>query len=158
MSTPLKLAENMTKHLTKAELEARQKAEAGLTKAKRVYLKAPKWLSKQARQIFQDTKKRLKGLDLLEPADIDLLANYADAQARYQEGVKHINLQSDTKEINAVQAWSRIALAYADKLGFSQTARARLARRRAQEEPLDDMDAVLEGIHIMRNGEAADVR
>jgi len=144
----------MSKHLTKAELEARQKAEAQLKRTKRTYLKPPKWLSKEAWQIFQDTKKRLKGLDLLEPADIDLLANYADAQARYQKGVKHLNLASDTKEVQAVQAWSRIALAYADKLGFSQTARARLARRRAQEEPLDEMEEVLSGAKdLLRNGE-----
>jgi P27 family predicted phage terminase small subunit len=155
MPTPLKHSENMKKHLTKAELEARQQAESGLQREKRVYLKAPKWLSEEAREIFNQTKKRLKGLDLLEPVDIDLLANYADAMARYQEGVKRLDpaddlkeplLITDTRLINAIQAWSRIALAYAEKLGFSQNARARLARRRAKTEPVDPLAQMLDNV------------
>lgn len=143
MPTPLKHSKNMRKHLTKAERAARQAAESGLERDARVVLRAPKWLSKEARVIFRSTVRRLREYDLLEAVDTDLLAMYADAVDRYQQGVKGLTPESGPKEIQAVQAWSRMALAYADKLGFSQTARARLARRKAQEGPLDPMDALL---------------
>lgn len=143
MPTPLKRSENMRKHLTKNEISARKSAEAGLASGKRAYLRAPGWLSKEARQVFSDTKRRLRDFELLEAADIDLLALYADAVVRYQQGVKRLEPEAEAKEIQVVQAWSRIALTYADKLGISQTARARLARRRAVETPADDMEQLL---------------
>lgn len=133
----------MRKHLTKNELSARRAAEQGLEHGKRAYMRAPVWLSDEARDVFKLTVKRLRGFDLLEQADIDMLAMYADAVARYQAGVKLLTAESDTKEITAVQAWSRIAMTYADKLGFSQTARARLARRKAVETPPDDLEQLL---------------
>lgn len=133
----------MRKHLTKNELSARRAAEQGLEHGKRAYMRAPAWLSDEARDVFKLTVKRLRGFDLLEQADIDMLAMYADAVARYQAGVKLLTAESDTKEITAVQAWSRIAMTYADKLGFSQTARARLARRKAVETPPDDLEQLL---------------
>ena len=153
MPTPLKHSQNMKKHLTKAERTARQAAEAGLEPGKRTYMRAPAWLSDPARKIFRDTVKRLKGFDLLEAIDTDLLANYADAMARYQEGVQSLSPLSQPKDITAVQDWSRIALTLADKLGFSQTARARLARRRAQDEPLDDMERLLNDVDDFVNGD-----
>ena len=153
MPTPLKHSQNMTKHLTKAEKQARQAAEASLQTGKRVYLRPPSWLSKEAKQIFQNTKKRLKGFDLLEAVDIDLLAQYADALARYQEAVRCLTPLSETREVQACQAWSRIALTYAEKLGFSQNARARLARRKAEKEPLDPMEALLDDVTDYVNGD-----
>lgn len=156
MPTPVKHSQNMTKHLTKAELEARQGAEASLEHAKRVYIKPPKWLGKKAREIFEQTKKRLKSFDLLEAVDIDLLANYADAQARYQMNARRLRSTSEPKEIQAVQAWSRIALTYAEKLGFSQQARARLARQRAKAQEQDEMEELLDGAaDILVNGDGA---
>ena len=152
MSTPLKHSQNMTKHLTKAERRARQAAEASLQAGKRVYLRAPDWLSVEAKQIFNNTKKRLKGFDLLEAVDIDLLAQYADALARYQASVKKLNEFSETKEVQACQAWSRIALTYAEKLGFSQNARMRIARKRAQVEEKDELEQLLDDVSDYVNG------
>ena len=153
MPTPLKHSQNMKKHLTKAERAARTTAEAGLEHGKRTYMRAPGWLSEPAVKIFRDTVRRLKGFDLLEAIDTDLLANYADAMARYQAGVQSLSPLSQPKDITTVQAWSRIALTLADKLGFSQTARARLARRRAEEEPLDDMERLLNDVDDFVNGD-----
>jgi P27 family predicted phage terminase small subunit len=152
MPTPLKRSENMTGHLTKNQISARKRAEAGLQTGKRAYLRAPSWLSEDARQVFGETKRRLKEYELLEAADIDLLAMYADMVVRYREGVKRLSAESEPKEITAVQAWGRMAMTYADKLGFSQTARARLARRRAQETPPDDMEQLLDDVSEYLNG------
>lgn len=153
MPTPLKHSSNQRKHLTKAEKEARQEAEAALESGKAVYLPAPKWLSEEARKVFEATKGRLKSFNLLEPVDIDLLAMYADAVAKYLRFSKTLSEKSNVREIQTVQAWSRIALTYADKLGFSQTARARLARRKAQDDaPVDPMDALLGEVNDFVNG------
>lgn len=146
MSTPLKHSENQKKHLTKAERAARRQAESGMECGKRAYLRAPGWLSSEARKIFNTYKKRLRGYELLEAVDIDLLAMMADALAKYQAGQKTLTSESDVKEIQALQAWSRIAMVYADKLGISATARARLARRRAIETPPDDMERLLSDV------------
>lgn len=154
MPTPLKHSQNMTKHLTKAEKAARQAAECMLEPGKRAYMRAPAWLSIEARHIFQTTARRLRGFKLLEAVDIDLLANYADALARYQSAVRVLTEESDVKEIQAAQAWSRIALAYADKLGFSQTARTRLARRKAERAPADPMEQLLGEVNDFVNGDA----
>ena len=159
MPTPLKHSSNQRKHLTKAEKSARQAAEATLESSKAPYLPAPAWLSKEARTVFNNTKRRLRSFNLLEPVDIDLLALYADAVTRYQAGIQTLGPQSNVKEIQAVQAWSRISLTYADKLGFSQTARARLARRKAGEAAaVDPMAALLGEVNDFINNEAGDAQ
>jgi phage terminase small subunit len=142
MSTPLKTTENMHKHLTKAEREARQGAEASLQRGKRAYLKAPEWLTPEAKKVFEDTRRRLHGLKLLDTADVDLLAMYSDAIARYQSAVKEIGASIGGSQI--AQAWSRVALSYADKLGLSPTARARLARKKAERQPQDELALLLD--------------
>ena len=146
MPTPHKTTENMRKHLTKAELAARQTAEGGLRRAKRIVLHVPKWLDPEARKIFEATRRRLKGLEILDPADADLLALYCDAVHRYQKSMEVLGPESDAKDIAAAQAWSRLALSYAEKLGISASARARLARRKAEAAPPDDMDLILDDV------------
>ncbi len=143
MPTPHKTTENMHKHLTKAELAARQGAEGKLKRARRVVLHVPKWLGAEARKIFQATRRRLRGLEILDPADADLLALYSDAIYRYRELINAAH-PADTKEIAAAQAWSRLALSYAEKLGISASARARLARRKAEAAPKDEFEQLLD--------------
>lgn len=154
MPTPLKHTRNMRKHLTNAERESRERAEGALERGK-AQLRPPTWLGDTARKIFQTTKRRLHHYDLLEAVDIDMLAMYADALARYQDAIQGLGLDADVKSVQAAQAWSRIALTYADKLGFSQTARARLARRKAMEEPKDEMESLLDDVNLYLNGDGA---
>jgi phage terminase small subunit len=152
MPTPHKTTENMRKHLTKAELTARKGAEGGLRRARRAVLHVPKWLGIEARKIFQATRRRLRGLEILDPADADLLALYSDAVWRYRELIEAAH-PADTKEIAAAQAWSRLALSYAEKLGISASARARLARRKTEAAPPDDMELILDNVkdYVNRN-------
>ena len=144
MPTPHKITENMRKHLTRAELKARQGAEGELRRKKRVVLHVPKWLDPEARKIFEVTRRRLKGLQILDPADTDLLALYSDAVHRYQKMMEVLGPESDAKDIAAAQAWSRLALSYAEKLGISASARARLARRKAEVAPKDEFEQLLD--------------
>jgi P27 family predicted phage terminase small subunit len=145
MPTPLKTTENIRKHMSKAERVARQTVEITL-QHKRVRLPAPDWLSVEARQIFESTKRQLRGLQLLDNVDANLLALYADAVARYQSAVKALKDDSDPKEITAAQSWSRLALSFAEKLGISISARARLAKKAAEQTPPDDLEQLLDDV------------
>lgn len=153
MPTPLKTIENIKKHLTNAERDARQHAEGELKRAKRPQLRCPKWLDDDAREIFMETKKRLKGLELLDNADVELLGIYCDAVAKYRiasEQLARVDkdgiLLADKDDIAACQSWARLVAGYAEKLGLTPTARARLAKRKAEREPMDPLEQLLDDV------------
>jgi P27 family predicted phage terminase small subunit len=151
MPTPPKTLENMKKHLTLAEREARMAAEGSVTRKNRPQLRCPKWLDEDARQIFEETKKRLKGLELLDSADAEMLGIYSDAVAKYREASRRLSrvdgdgvLLATEDDRKDCQAWSRIVAGYAEKLGLTPTARARLAKRKAESAPPDELTQLLE--------------
>jgi P27 family predicted phage terminase small subunit len=158
MPTPLKTSENIRKHLTKAERSARQRAEGELNRKKRPTLKCPAWLDEDARKIFEETKRRLRGLQLLDSADVELLGIYCDAVSKYRAYSKVVGRMvggtpvADKDEMAACQAWARLVAAYAEKLGLTPTARARLAKRKAEKEQLDDMEQLLDDVTDYVNG------
>jgi phage terminase small subunit len=142
MPTPHKTTGNMRKHLTKAERKARESVEAQLERKTRVTIRAPRWLGVKARAVFESTKRRMKGLNLLDNADADLLALYSDAVVKYTE----------EEDVRDKQAWSRIALSYAEKLGISPSARARLAKKAAEQAPPDPMELLFDEVTEFVNG------
>jgi len=150
----------MKKHLTIAEKEARQVAEGELQRKKRPQIRCPKWLGQDARQIFEETKKRLKGLELLDNADVELLGIYCDAVAKYRMASERLAkvdengiLVTDKDVINAAQSWARLVAGYAEKLGLTPTARARLARKKATREPADKLAELLDDVRDYVNHE-----
>ena len=128
------------KHWTKAEVESRKCAADGMQRKTRVNLRMPTWLSPEAREVWKRVRRQIAGMDLLDNLDVEMLAVYCDAVANYQitagglvilndEGLQIANVEA----IKSAQAWARIVAAYADKLGFTPAARARLVKRRADE-------------------------
>ena len=152
MPTPLKTTSNMRKHLTKAELTARQNAESEQapkqkSASNRVNIVAPAWLSDEARKIFNWQKRKLRDQNVLDPADADLLGMYADAIARYQASLYElVGPLVDPRSSTVAQAWSRLALSYAEKLGIGPNARARLAKKKAESQPVDPMADLLSDV------------
>jgi len=144
MPTPPKSLRNMRKHLTNSERESRRAAERKLKRAKRTYVRAPSWLSDDARRIFESTKEKMRGIGLLDSLDTETLALYADAIAKYQVLASCNTV--DLKQAQSAQAWSRLALSYAEKLGISPTARARLAKKVAEQRPVDDFEQLLDDV------------
>jgi len=133
-------AKSSGKHWTRAEVEARQAAAAGMKRKGRVSLRAPEWLSDEARKVWARVRKQSAGLDILDNLDAEMLAIYCDAVANYKlTATKMVitNAEGDfigrEETIKAAQAWARVVAAYADKLGLSPAARARLAKRKADE-------------------------
>lgn len=86
MPTPTKRLDNSTKHWTNAEKERREAAEKGLTRDK-VRLTMPKRVKEDAvaSRYWRTTLHAMKGLELLDNVDADLLAGYCLACAQVEE-------------------------------------------------------------------------
>jgi P27 family predicted phage terminase small subunit len=141
MPTPIESADQMTigassggKHWTQAEVESRQAAAEGL-KRKRVRLEVPDWLDEDAKKVWASIRRKLWGIQLLDNLDTEMLAIYCDAVVHYHKASKllhdpkHVTAE---EEVKSAQAWARIVSAYAEKLGLSPNARARLAKKKAE--------------------------
>ncbi len=113
------------KHWTRAEVEARQAAADGLKRKHRVSLRVPAWLGSEAREVWARIRRQVKGLELLDNLDGDMLAVYCDAVVKHREASKDLSSLSSDEAIKSVQAWARIVAAYADKLGFTPAARVK---------------------------------
>lgn len=111
------------RHWTQAEVDARRQATEGLQRKKANVLRCPAWLmgddKKDARAVWNRVKKQAADFDLLDELDADMLAIYCDAVCKYQA--------------TGEQGWARIVAHYADRLGLTPAARARLAQKRALE-------------------------
>ncbi len=86
MPTPPKRLENSSKHWTNAEKERREAAEKGLTRDK-IRLVMPKRVKddQAACAYWKATIQRIKGLELLDNVDSELLAGYCIACAQAEE-------------------------------------------------------------------------
>jgi P27 family predicted phage terminase small subunit len=121
------------KHWTKREVEARGDAAEQLKRAKPIELKPPDWLSRDARVVWKRKLGEIAGLNTTEPLldvlDSESLAIYCDVTVKYREISNQRKLEVDDHK--AMQSYARILAVYADKLGFTPSARARLVKRRA---------------------------
>jgi len=133
------------KHWTKKEVEARKNAAAKLTRKKKVNLKMPEWLDEAAQAVWKKTLRDMKEFDILDKVDEDVLAAYCDAVARHKElsqmikekGYTVLNAAGSLVEAPWVKtqlSYARLIVQYSDKLGLNANARARLAKRIADEE------------------------
>ena len=125
------------KHWTQAEVDARQEAADKLKREQAAKLKPPSWLNKNALAVWNEKIKQVAGLkasnELLDILDTEMLAVYCDAYVQYQSVSMMTKKTAD--DIKELQAWSRIIGAYAEKLGFNPSARARLVKKIADDQP-----------------------
>lgn len=148
MPTPPKSLENTTKHWTTRELDARDRAERGLKRSTRVTLRTPAWLSDTAREVWDDVRRKLHHIELLDNLDTELLAIYCDAVAHYREISIRIHADDvlDDDLVKQAQAWARLISSYAEKLGLSPNSRARLAKKKAERELPDELTQLLDEV------------
>jgi len=146
------------KHWTADEVAARRAAAAKLKRDK-VNITATEWLSSGAllawKRIVDDADELGNG-ELLDNLDIDMLANYCDTIDKIQTLNKNIAgmrartfgddvdlkliiqwVETIDGETKILQAWYRIVAMYADKLGFTPQARARLIKKMAEDPKRD---------------------
>lgn len=162
MPANVKRSENLAKHLTKEELQARQAAEAEVLPDRVAKLKMPRSLSKDpaAKRYWKSILERMEGLAILDDLDREMLAVYCSALSRRDSlhalcralvvemegaGTTAQRLELTNKLdglMTKLQAHEKILLSFADKLGMTPEARVRLARKRAErveQAPDDDL-------------------
>lgn len=165
MPANVKVSDNQEKHLTKAEIQARQAAEAAVMPDRPAALKVPRSLNKDpvAQRYWKSILERMEGLSILDDLDSEMLAIYCSALSRREalnalcrELMSAMEKTSDAGNRLAMiekpdglmaklQSHEKTLLSYADKLGMTPEARARLARKRAAQEAEKDPDADLFG-------------
>ncbi|MDE6923189.1 MAG: P27 family phage terminase small subunit [Oscillospiraceae bacterium] len=95
MPAAVKAAENMTKHLTQAEREAREQAEADVLpdRGRKAKLRKPAIVSsnKRANAYWNQTLKQMEGLVLLDDLDSTVLAGYCSMLARRDQTTLLVN-------------------------------------------------------------------
>ena len=123
------------KHWTDAEVEKRKRAAESLTRAT-VTITCPTWLPKDARAVWDKSIADAAELELLDNLDSNQLAAYCITVAEYQYYAQKSG--KDIDESRFMLALSKELLAYADKLGFTPQARARLAQKRAAKALAED--------------------
>ena len=91
MPAAVKASENMSKHLTKAEREVREQAEAAVLpdRGRAAKLKKPAIVSssKRANAYWNQILKQMEGLALLDDLDATVLAGYCSMLARRDQTV-----------------------------------------------------------------------
>lgn len=132
------------KHYTKAELEARTAAAAKMTRAN-IKLKVPAFLKTRAcapaYKIWKEIVKEGLEIDLFDNVDSRILADFCRYQALLEE-----ELERAFPNQKSIDRLGKITLAYAEKLGLTPTARARLAVKQAnklQDDAEDKLDAMM---------------
>ena len=117
------------RHWTKVEVESRKAAAQKLTRAKPKLPKPPKWVREDADvyRIWKAVIKSIKGLELLDVADAHALATYCKLEVDKENAAVAGN-------VAMYDRLAKTSLTYAKSLGLTPEARARLARRRAENE------------------------
>ena len=160
MPTKTKTLDNMSKHLTRAETEARQEAEESVM-PNRAPKKPPAYIKAKTRErkIWDKVLRAMDGYDILDLLDADTLGLYCSKLARWETLEREYSdlrerfyadgrLGKDLKLLAAISAEMQTLeagiLTYATKLGLTPDGRARLARRLAEQaapDPDDDLFA-----------------
>lgn len=151
MPTPVKSLENMSKHLTKAEIEARGAQESAAMPSRTP--KKPKLIiqDKAAGKHWSRILRDMAGLEIIDVLDTDMLAIYCaklsrrdDLQTKYLQVRELYAAEPDNANLkilislsDEMQSIERDLLAYASKLGLTPESRARLAKRMAEQEEYD---------------------
>lgn len=126
MPANVKSLENQEKHLTKAEMEARQAAEEAYLPKRKARLKMPAAVKedKAAAVYWRSILKRMEGTGILDDLDAEILGIHCLALSRRDRMDPEGNMKS-------LLALEKQLLSYADKLGLTPESRIRLARKQA---------------------------
>lgn len=151
MANNVKAGDNLQKHLTKAEISAREEAEKAMMPDRGFAPNPPNSLNKDpaGRRYWSSVVKRMDGFAILDDLDREMLAIYCGALSRRDDLQKlcrelmtragkekdpQVRLELVEKLdglMSKLQNHEKTLLTYADKLGMTPEARARLARKQA---------------------------
>lgn len=118
------------KHWTRPEVEARVKAAKMAERKQSKSINAPASLSKDGKAVWNRIMNSVKGLSLFDNLDTELLESYCEIVAKIRKMQKE-DLSLDEEKL--LQGYLRLKKSYADSLGLSPAARARLVKKKADE-------------------------
>ncbi len=159
MPTPAKASENMTKHLTAEQKQAREQAEQGVKPVRsQVKLKKPSWIKPKslAAKFWASILKRMEGTAILDDLDVEVLGLYC-AQLQERELLQSdltAAREAEEPDLDLIMALNKQINAkdgrikeYASELGCTPSGRVRLAQKRsaAAADPVTDPNGDLFG-------------
>jgi phage terminase small subunit len=156
MPEQTKSIENIRGHLTRAQRAVRKQAEAAGSRDK-VTLVMPAAVrdDMKATAYWRNTINRMRGISLLDNMDTDTLGVYCQQMSRrdmlntvYRQMTALAIAATDpllqaeltaeaVKLLPKLDAVERLSLSYAEKLGLTPSGRVRLAKKKAEERPVD---------------------
>lgn len=168
MPSAVKRSENLVKHLTQAQREARQQAEGEVLpdRGREPQLVKPAIMTRNtaAGRYWRNILSRMDGLAILDDLDSDALGVYCVMLARYEQQCKLLTqtarqlkaAEGDPEKIaeaagkldaasGKMQSLERNLLQYAEKLGLTPSGRVRLAQKRAEQAAKTEPDGDLFG-------------
>lgn len=155
MPTPPKAMGQMTKHMTKEEIAAREAAESEtMPQRDTVRLIQPHLMTsnKKAKDYWKQILERMEDVGILDDLDSEMLGVYCVMLSRYDKALADIRAarrsfgkakqEADSETMDralaqlgayekSIQKLETTMLAYADKLGLTPAGRVRLAQKRA---------------------------
>ena len=159
MPTPAKASENMTKHLSAEERQAREQAEQNVRPVRsQVKLKKPSWIKPKslAAKFWNSILKRMDGTAILDDLDVEVLGLYC-AQLQERELLQTdltAAREAEEPDLDLIMALNKQINAkdgrikeYASELGCTPSGRVRLAQKRsaAAADPVADPNGDLFG-------------
>lgn len=134
------------KHWTEKEVKAREAAAKKFQRKKKKNLKPPIWMCDEGKKVWRKTVKDMEDFEILDTVDEEVLALYCDQVVKLRElnftianeGFTTVNTKGDvvpTAAVKMAQSYQRSILQYAGRLGITAEARARLAKKMADQVP-----------------------
>lgn len=114
------------KHLTKAERDARRKAEITAACDK---VKPPDWLSKKEKDKFGEIAEQLMEIGIMSNLDCDVLARYVRGQAEYEKVTKQLGKIKFIPDKKSMAGAEEQLAEQAAQYNYLQKIQARLERQ-----------------------------
>jgi P27 family predicted phage terminase small subunit len=132
------------KHWTKDQVKARKTAAEKMTRKTKVKLEIPDDIktSPEILKIWNKTVKDMEGLNILDNVDADILGMYCDAVYNQREATRQIQKYTTVNDngteavnpnVKVAQSYMKIALQCGKELGITAEARARLQKKKADD-------------------------
>lgn len=114
------------KHLTKAESEARRKAEI---KAPCDNVGPPPWLSKKEKDKFNEIAEQLLDIGIMSNLDCDVLARYIRSQTEYEKITRQLSRIKFTPDRKSMAGAEEQVAEQAGKYNYLQKIQVRLEKQ-----------------------------
>ncbi|WP_312979646.1 phage terminase small subunit P27 family [Leuconostoc falkenbergense] len=134
-SMKIQMIEGNTNNKTREEIARRAKAEEKFDVVSSEHMQPPATLGSDSKKVFRKIVKIMEPVGILNEADIDLIATYADTQVIYTQVMDQLSMQGvvdpetgkPSRFISERNKLAELMRKLGDKMGLSPQARAQIA-------------------------------